>query len=286
MPNPLKQSVRSGVKANDTIGDLIADVGTRAHPRGFVTTAFRNTRRALQSALQEHIPLAAVDDVMLQFRETVRRETAAIFSKAQEAGAEESARQMRFYGIVSPDPAQVSMMLSEKSQSALDAVLADVDKKRAGIRTMVLMNSDDEEILGDDDRSGFLGSGGELGGLIVFWMTGLLWDAFDWWTGYYSGGLDFQKQAVAALDMRTTDCCLRVHGQVQPMHKPFWLTGTPRFADYVDWPGFHWYCRTSGVLYLAEFDDGITAKMQDGARYFLDQRAKGNSPDRDPANAF
>lgn len=286
MPNPLKQAVRSGVKANDTIGDLIAEVGTRAHPRGFVTTAFRNTRRALQSALQEPNPLAAVDDVMLQFRETVRSETTAIFARAQEAGAEESARQMRFYGIVSPDPARVSMMLSEKSQSALDAVLADVDRKRAGIRTMVLMNSDDEEILGDEDRSGFLGSGGELGGLIVFWMTGLLWDAFDWWTGYYSGGLDFQKQAVAAIDMRTTDCCLRVHGQVQPMHKPFRLTGTPRFADYVDWPGFHWYCRTSGVLYLAEFDDGITANMLDGARYFLDQRARGKSPDRDPANAF
>lgn len=286
MPNPLKQAVRSGVKANDTIGDLITDVGTRAHPRGFVTTAYRNTRRALQSALQETNPLAAVDDVMIQLRETVRMETTAIFAKAQETGAEESARQMRFYGIVSPEPARASVDLSEKSQSALEAVLLDLDQKWAGIRTMLFLNSSDEEIIGGEDRWGLFGSGSELSGLIVFWMTSLLWDSFDYWTGYYSGGLDFQKQAVAALDMRTTDCCLRVHGQVQPMRKPFHLTGTPRFAEYVDWPGFHWYCRTSGVLYLAEFDDGVTAKMQDGARYFLDQRAKGNSPDRDPANAF
>ncbi len=58
--------------------------------------------------------------------------------------------------------------------------------------------------------------------------------------------------AVAVIDNRTTDCCQRVHGQVQPLDQPFVLTGEPRFADRMQWPGFHWRCRTSVVVVFSE----------------------------------
>jgi hypothetical protein len=150
---------------------------------------------------------------------------------------------------------------------------------------MILTNSDDAEILGDEERAGVLRAS-EIALTAGFWATALVWDAFDYWTQSYSGGTTFQKQAVAALDNRTTECCLEVHGQVQPLDQPFKLTGTPRFADEVDWPAFHWNCRTSGVLYLPGYDDGITEKMRQSADFFLAERAKGRNPDRDPANAF
>lgn len=71
----------------------------------------------------------------------------------------------------------------------------------------------------------------------------------------------YMKQAVAAIDERTTDCCLRVHGQVQPLNKPFILHGTPRFADKIDNPPFHWYCRTSQSLYNEKFESkGVTTE--------------------------
>jgi hypothetical protein len=62
-------------------------------------------------------------------------------------------------------------------------------------------------------------------------------------------GIVYQKQAIAAIDQRTTRCCLRVHGQIQPLDRPFELTGTPRYADRMMQPPFHWRCRTVFALY-------------------------------------
>lgn len=86
----------------------------------------------------------------------------------------------------------------------------------------------------------------------------------------------YQKQAIATIDERTTDCCLRVHGQVQPLNEPFHLTGTPRYADEVQNPPFHWYCRTSEALYHESFEEfGIpTSKMQDAAEAELQARER------------
>lgn len=88
--------------------------------------------------------------------------------------------------------------------------------------------------------------------------------------------VEYQKQAIATIDERTTQCCLRVHGQIQPLEKPFKLTGTPRFGDYVPDPPFHWYCRTTEVLYTEKFEEfGIsTAQMRDAANAELDAREK------------
>jgi hypothetical protein len=79
---------------------------------------------------------------------------------------------------------------------------------------------------------------------------------------------------------------LQVHGQIQPLDKPFRLTGTPRYADEMDWPAFHWYCRTSGVLYQEQYDDGLTERMRNGARTILNERADGIFIDRYPVDAF
>ena len=84
----------------------------------------------------------------------------------------------------------------------------------------------------------------------------------------------YQKQAIATIDERTTDCCLRAHGQIQPLDEPFHLTGTPRFADEVQDPPFHWYCRTSEALYNEAFEEvGITTeKMKDMAQIEIEDR--------------
>lgn len=85
---------------------------------------------------------------------------------------------------------------------------------------------------------------------------------------------EYKKQAIATIDERTTDCCLRVHGQIQPLDKPFKLTGTPRFSDRVPDPPFHWYCRTTEVLYNEKFEEfGIsTAQIRDAANAEIEAR--------------
>ncbi|MBN2389901.1 MAG: hypothetical protein JXR84_04215 [Anaerolineae bacterium] len=85
------------------------------------------------------------------------------------------------------------------------------------------------------------------------------------------------KQAIAAIDERTTDCCLRVHGQVRALNQPYELAGEPRFADRMDYPPFHWNCRTSSVAYMREWEDSAitTEMMTDAARAELEARDQG-----------
>ena len=64
-----------------------------------------------------------------------------------------------------------------------------------------------------------------------------------------------QKQAIARIDGKTSDTCLGVHGQIQPIDEPFTLTGKGRFATKKQTPPFHWGpCRTSIVGYHPDFE--------------------------------
>jgi hypothetical protein len=70
------------------------------------------------------------------------------------------------------------------------------------------------------------------------------------------GGVRVQKQAVASIGSKTTATCLRVHGQIRDVDKPFDLTGEPRFARQMMNPAFHWSCRTSVSMYHPLFEQG------------------------------
>ena len=284
MPNPLQQAIKSGVKTNDSIGGLFARIGTSDHPHGFVKSAYRNAKRSMTSARQESDPFRASGEVMIALRKSVLNDARSMFEDAQLTGAEEAARQLRFYGTRTPHPSTVSMALSRESQSALDVISARLDVQETAIQALLLTTGDASQILGDENRNGVL-TDAEIAAALAFWTTALLWDAFGGWTNQYGGDV-YQKIAVAAIDGRTTDCCLRVHGQTQPFDTPFHLTGTPRFADYMDWPGFHYYCRTAGALYLSAYDTGLTTQMRSSADYFIAERKAGRHPDRHPANAF
>jgi hypothetical protein len=89
----------------------------------------------------------------------------------------------------------------------------------------------------------------------------------------------FDKQAIAAVDGRTTETCLNVHGQTQPLDGKFQLVGTPRFARRLDWSPFHWYCRTSVTLYRNEYDDGYTERMEKQTKKERERREEEESAD-------
>lgn len=59
----------------------------------------------------------------------------------------------------------------------------------------------------------------------------------------------YQKQALAAIDARTTRCCLAVHGQIRDLDQPFDTPEKPAFAPQQQQPPFHWRCRTVEALY-------------------------------------
>lgn len=81
------------------------------------------------------------------------------------------------------------------------------------------------------------------------------------------------KQAIAAIGKNTTDCCLRVHGQIKRVSEPFELTGEPRFADRMMAPSFHWNCRTAVAMHHPFFEESMpTAKLKEDAKAELAKR--------------
>lgn len=98
---------------------------------------------------------------------------------------------------------------------------------------------------------------------------------------------EYGRQAVAVVDERTTDCCLRVHGQWQAMGEPFKLTGEPRYADEMMQPPFHYACRTVVALVRRQdATDDLTTRLRNAARDELNARAQKKREKVRPSNAL
>lgn len=98
---------------------------------------------------------------------------------------------------------------------------------------------------------------------------------------------EYGRQAVAAVDERTTECCLRVNGQWQAMGEPFRLTGEPRYADEMQAPPFHYACRTVVALVRRQDAmDELTAQLRAAGRDELNARAARKREKVRPVNAL
>jgi len=277
----LDDAIDSATEMNDRIGDLFADIGTSAYPDGVILTIYRNAKISLQAALLESDPVRAVNDVLRKTRRDLLIAVGAILQAAIILGQQEAQRQLEIYGV----SATGSIDLTDETQSALSAVMARFDVQAAAISALVLTNADPTQIIGDENHSGIF-SGFEIATSLAFWATYLIWNSYDKTISANSQHTpgkkeEFMKVAVAVLDDRTTDCCLRVHGQAQPMDQTFKLTGTPRFADEMDWPAFHNHCRTSCALYPMNGDMSILESMRQEAQHIIDQRKAAKKPKTD-----
>jgi hypothetical protein len=147
---------------------------------------------------------------------------------------------------------------------------ATIDGQLDSIEGMVLAGMDPSLIYGDANRLGAL-QPASINRDGTKWIVAGVTLAFLWWLfgrpdddgrWILPPDLDVRKQAIAWIDPVTTQCCLRVHGQIQDFNKPFRLTGTPRYADRMKTPPFHMWCRTTMALYMKEFDLGLTEEMR------------------------
>ena len=275
-PNPLLRSINDAVHTNRELGNLFAKAGGEAHPRGRVVTSYR----LALSAIQANPSPESVREITLNLKDNVTAASRELLRSADELGRVSASRQLDFYGdqVVPVDTDWISI------EEAVKAISASIEAQTQAAVGLAMLGSDPVLIIGDDDRKGVLRDSAVTLAL-AFWLATLAN------RGYSnvltaSGITDAQKQAIAVLDARTTDCCLQVHGQVAEFDKPFELTGTPRFADELDGPPFHWWCRTAPVLYRESFDLGLTQRLRDGAAFLLSERAAGRNPDQHPANAF
>jgi hypothetical protein len=282
MINPLEKCIQEALKSNDELLRLFNRMGSSEYQNGEILIAYRNAKRAVQIALAEDNKLDGLKDITGQLKRSVQSSVRSTLKDAQAMGADNAARQLRHYGIKS-----LPYVLGEfagQLDGGLDIVVSKVETQILTCEAILRSEVDDTLIVGDDTRQGILRPGDVLGAA-AFWAAALAWDA---WSQIVQKNSEdsFGKQAIAAIDNKTTDCCLRVHGQIQPLNKPFHLTGTPCFAEYLDGPPFHWHCRTSVALYLGEFDDGITDRLKSSAETVLDERSRGVWKERRPADAY
>lgn len=124
----------------------------------------------------------------------------------------------------------------EPVETAVEQLFAMANTDRASVWRMAAVNMELQSQLN-------LGTTG-LGLAGVYYLAGQSQTGQKWF-----------KQAIAQIDANTTNCCLAVHGQVQPIDKPFKLTGTPRFANRMMHPRFHWRCRTDEQLWAEGMEE-------------------------------
>jgi len=152
--------------------------------------------------------------------------------------------------------------------------MSEYDRQVAQVAAAMAFSGEAERILGDEDRLGILQPAPVAVHAAESFASALAMGAITWIVGRLEEERepDVFKQVIAAIDERTTDCCLNAHGQIQPFTRPFELVGTPRFADQLEWTPFHWYCRTSICMYREVYEDGTTEQMRDAARAELTAR--------------
>lgn len=266
-----ERAIRLAMRSSRHLGELFAKMGTAEHPRGVILSAFRQARETLRDSLRNQ---SSVADALAVLRLAVNMALIELSGRAAELGAEHVGEQLAVYGLRAS-----ALSTADAQQRAIDAVLAELDAQIGRVEALALIEPDQALIIGDDERVGVLSASGVLretarfmGMLALGGLSAALIPDADVGRDGLRG--EFVKQAVAAIDERTTDCCLRVNGQAVRLDGQFRLTGTPRYADRLPNPPFHWYCRTGTALVrVAEAEDELTAQMRAAGRRELLTRA-------------
>jgi hypothetical protein len=268
--------------SNEELRRLVNRLGTREAPNGRVLTAYRQARRAMAQAVASGQP-GAVAEVLAELRRVLAEVGRVVLAAAAQAGTTQARAELAVYGLPNAG------LPVYGAEDELGAWLAQVDAQGAAVRGLWQSTGDGTVILGDEERAGVLSPGPVV-------REGARWVGVALLAGWAlavadamrrSGRDDFLRQAVAAIDERTTDCCLRVHGQVVGMREDFHLTGTPRYGEWMRNPPFHWYCRTSVCLVRAEDgEDRLSVEMREAAARELEARdLTGGRVEIHPADA-
>lgn len=296
-----ERAVKNALDTGDDIQKLFDRLGSGDHPRGKITTLYRSFIAEITPHL-DNPPV--VREMLRTFKTRLTIAFAEIFDDAVTVGASRAERDIARNDIVEnpllfPDP-----LVSSLTQPARDAIAAAADAQINAIYAQLAMGRDPVSIIGDDGRVGLL-TPAQLLRVGKRLVAELVSSARDQRLKAAFAGGDmgigglilpssnavakievYKRQAIAAIDERTTDCCLRVNGQVVGVDELFRLTGTPRYADKMADPPFHDYCRTSvALVHEDDIDDRMTSDMKKAAIAEIEAREDGSRAEIHPADS-
>lgn len=284
MPDRLS-TIRAAERTTRGLQVIVGRMGTQAHPRGSIISAYRNAHRALRDIFRRVSgaeALGEATEVLSALRREVLAAGTVALDKSVDLGRNQAEIERQVWelgplGIQRPN-----------TPAALEGWISVVDAQIAYTMAAIATEADPVLILGDDRRQGRLRYSDVT-------RAGAQWTA---WAAMQSlvealeeptdrTGITWDKQVIATIDERTTDCCLQAQGQIVPYDSDFKLTGTPRYADEMDWTPFHDYCRTSIVQVPRSLtEDDLTKQMRGAAKAELEARERtGTTVEIHPSHA-
>ena len=253
---------------------LVRRLGSADAPDQGIWLAYRQARLRLGARFS----VQELATVLATLQTQAARELEPLLREAALAGQVAGERTLSLAGLRGP-----GVPVEPLVAAALEALRAELDAHATTLITGYRITDEVSLILGDTERVGAL-SPAAIGGSAATWFTRLQAATLDATLNAAPATrrIVWHRQAIATLGSRTTDCCLRVHGQIVPMNEPFSLTGTPRFANQMNHPPFHWNCRTVEALVPVEaLDDALTRELRTEAARELAARARGSTAQRD-----
>lgn len=249
MANPNQQAVKDAERNNEELAVLFGRyLGSRKHPRGRLLSLYRNQRRLLAKQIRDGESIGRLELSLQSFSIATGAVITDAILASGELGTESAKRQVGYF--IAAGLAFNAANGRFDSRSLLRPAVEAVNQQLSLVRAAIASNVHVSEIVGSGARMGVLQPfpiQRELARLMAMGVS----SAFD---EHIGADTPFHKQAVAVIDLRTTDCCRKVNGQIQPKERPFLLTGTPRYADRAMAPPFHNYCRTSVALFLERME--------------------------------
>lgn len=280
-----ERTVDAALDANEEMLRLFRLIGSADDPDGRILAAYRDARMVLDNpaALENR---ALVANVLARLRREIEAEAGSLIDAGLDLGAAQARTQLRAYGLLA---GQAPRALRDEIRDALvGAVAGLVVVQAARAATAALSGAAPEELVGDGTRMGIL-SPGEVMISARDAIARASYGAYDYAVAEttQASGERWFKQVVAAIDERTTDCCLQLHGVAVPMDEDFDVEGEPRYADQQAGPPFHWGCRSALALVTeADVADDLTGRMQGAARAEISSRERGEGVTTAPSNAL
>lgn len=255
----LQASIKLAQRWNRRLRGITRRLGTKQYPNGAMLTAYRNARRATAGLMaQTTDPLEriiGITEIMAALRADVTSTAARELQAGVNLGQEIAEANADIYNL--PVARDAMPSITSTLDTAIDIAAATVDRQDAYVRALILAEAEEDELLGNERHPGIINPSAVVRD-VDHWAAHLVSDTFGFilfaaLAGMGTQAPTFEKVAVAIRDMRTTETCQKVDGQAVPVDKPFDLNGwSPAYADEMEFPPFHYFCRTGIALGLIE----------------------------------
>lgn len=273
-----RDAIDAAMQTDAALSKIFAEeLGTAANPDGRIIRAYERARIGLAGAAGD---TAATAVVMRALEEEVTAALRDALSTAVELGVTQANVTLGSFGL----PATMTVPeLQIDTASVLRQLLNIVEQQSLAATSGLL---DTAELIGDGARVGLV-SHGAMTSEASRWIGTVASTATEMAQTKAAPAVEWARQAVAAIDENTTECCLDAHGQIVGIEEPFKTPFPPAFASEQLKPPFHRWCRTVLVMVPVELaEDDLTEAMRLAARLEREARERPGYTPPEVANAF